>query len=147
MTSQSNFKAIPPIRTNTANSQHSQSSGQTLISPPTSPVSPTSRTASPTEQTFFGTISARVRGRSRSRSRDASRKRSESPYSKTHAAPPQHVRHASNTSASSTQQRPRLQNPDRSGSDPWRGRHSNEWLFNGFSVTEATKNMLQRRKS
>jgi hypothetical protein len=27
------------------------------------------------------------------------------------------------------------------------GRHSNEWLFNGFSVTEAAKGLLKRRDS
>jgi hypothetical protein len=73
-----------PIRTNTVDSQKSQSSsGQ--ISPPYSPASPNSRLAtSPTEESFFGAITARIRGRSRSRSRGATPdKRTKSPMSST----------------------------------------------------------------
>jgi hypothetical protein len=148
MASQSNFNAIPPIRTNTIGSQTSQSSGQ--MSPPFSPTSPTSRGSSPTEQNFFAAISARVRGRSRSRSREASRKRSKSPMMaspprqipSTQAAQPQQPRHIS---IANPAQRPRLQTADRSGSDPWRGRHSNEWLFGGWSATDTAKDLLKRK--
>lgn len=143
----------PPIRTNTVDSQKSQSSGQ--ASPPYSPTSPASRTtASPTEESFFGAISARIRGRSRSRSRGAtSRKRSKSPM-----MPPEHARHASTTSPTSSA-RPaavpiqgginethRRNTSDSNRSDPWRGRHSNDWLFNGISVTATAKDFIQRRK-
>jgi hypothetical protein len=98
-----------------------------------------------------------VRGRSRSRSRDASRNRSKSPM----ASPPrqistqpqqtqqsQHSRHVSITTPAQPV-RPSLQMADRrttSGSDPWRGRHSNEWLFGGWSATETAKDLLHRRK-
>jgi predicted metal-binding protein len=35
-----------------------------------------------------------------------------------------------------------------SSSDMWRGRHSNSWLFNDFSVTEHAKDLLHMgRKS
>ncbi|KAF2821861.1 hypothetical protein CC86DRAFT_373621 [Ophiobolus disseminans] len=147
MASQHNFQAMPPIRTNTVGSLNSQSSGN--MSPPTSPTSPASR-ASPTEQSFFGAISARVRGRSRSRSRDASRKRSKSPMM---ASPPRQI-----TQPAQAQQpqrvsvaqpaRPSLQMSDRrstGGSDPWRGRHSNDWLFNGWSATDTMKDMVKRK--
>jgi hypothetical protein len=140
MASQSNFQPMQPVRTNTVGSQNSQSSDQM------SPTSPTSRAASD----FFGAITARVRGRSRSRSRDTSRQRSKSPMVSPprHMAQPQHARHSSTTSPT-TPTRPSLQAVDRrstGGSDPWRGRHSNEWLFGGWSATETAKDFLQRRK-
>ncbi|CAA9959147.1 hypothetical protein PTMSG1_02670 [Pyrenophora teres f. maculata] len=64
----------PPIRTNTASSQTTQSSKSSTsqLSPPHSPASATSTSrsvSSPTEASFFGAITARIRGRSRSRSR------------------------------------------------------------------------------
>jgi hypothetical protein len=147
-----------PIRTNTVDSQKSQSSsGQ--ISPPYSPASPNSRLAtSPTEESFFGAITARIRGRSRSRSRGATPdKRTKSPM----AMPPVRPSHARHTSAASSSSparplatplqggRPSIQDTGRrntSGSDPWRGRHSNDWLFNGYSVTASAKEFIQRRK-
>ncbi|KNG46445.1 hypothetical protein DDE82_007934 [Stemphylium lycopersici] len=148
----------PPVRTNTLDSQKSQSSsGQ--ISPPCSPASQHSRAAtSPAEESFFGAISARIRGRSRSRSRSAaSRKRSKSPM----VMPPEQTPHSQHTPIASptTPTRPSaaplqggipsVQNAGRrstSGSDPWRGRHSNDWLFNGYSVTASAKELIQRRK-
>ncbi|KAI4635615.1 uncharacterized protein J4E88_005083 [Alternaria novae-zelandiae] len=149
----------PPIRTNTVDSQKSRSSsGQT--SPPYSPSSPTARaTASPTEASFFGAISARIRGRSRSRSRGAtSRKRSKSPMVMPPEQAPYSQRHASATSPISPTRptagpvqgdRPSIQAAGRrstSGSDPWKGRHSNDWLFNGYSLTASAKELVQRRK-
>jgi hypothetical protein len=149
----------PPIRTNTVGSQKSQSSsGQT--SPPYSPSSPGARTtASPTEESFFGAISARIRGRSRSRSRGAtSRKRSKSPMVMPPEQAPYSQRHPSTTSPISPSRptaepvqggRPSIQNTGRrstSGSDPWKGRHSNDWLFNGYSLTASAKELVQRRK-
>ncbi|ENI04561.1 hypothetical protein COCC4DRAFT_40679 [Bipolaris maydis ATCC 48331] len=145
-----------PIRTNTVDSQKSQSSSSGQISPPYSPASPTSRMAtSPTEESFFGAITARIRGRSRSRSRGApSDKRPKSPP----MAMPSHSRHASTASSTTSPSpaatsgqstRPTIQDTGRrttSGSDPWRGRHSNDWLFNGYSVTASAKDFLQRRK-
>jgi len=152
MASQSNFTAMPPIRTNTVGSQDSQSSGQ--MSPPYSPTSPTSPAsrASPTEQSFFGAISARVRGRSRSRSREASRKRSKSPMM---ASPPRHIAQAAPSQQAQhisivQPKRPSLQTADRrstGGSDPWRGRHSNEWLFGGWSATGTAKEFMKRKSS
>ncbi|OAL43816.1 hypothetical protein IQ07DRAFT_592883 [Pyrenochaeta sp. DS3sAY3a] len=149
----SSFQPVPPIRTNTVDSQKSHSSGQ--LSPPLSPSSPTSRgpAGSPTEESFFGAITSRIRGRSRSRSRDASR-RSKSPM----AMPPQHVQPRQVSFTSPTRpapapvqaSRPSLNETGRRGttsSDPWRGRHSNDWLFNGYSVTATAKDLLQRRKS
>jgi hypothetical protein len=150
MTSDPNFRPMQPIRTDTVGSQNSQTS-----SPPMSPASQTSQ-SSRAASDFFGAISARVRGRSRSRSREASGNRSSSPMVSpprsipaTHAqaAQPQHTRQASIPSPT-TPVRPSLQAGDRrstSGSDPWRGRHSNEWLFGGFSVTETAKGLVQRR--
>ncbi|CAO2652109.1 Nn.00g003920.m01.CDS01 [Neocucurbitaria sp. VM-36] len=137
-----NFQPVPPIRTNTVDSQKSQSSGN--MSPPASPASPTSRD-------FFGAITQRIRGRSRSRSRDAPR-RPKSPM----AMPPAQVQQASPARPSAIpvqSARPSVQDAGRrstsstSGSDPWRGRHSNDWLFNGYSVTATAKDLLQRRKS
>jgi hypothetical protein len=148
-----------PIRTNTVDSQKSQSSsGQT--SPPYSPASPTARTtASPTEESFFGAISARIRGRSRSRSRGAtSRKRSKSPMVMPPDQAPYSPGRASTISPNSSTRpaavplqsgRPGIQDAGRrstSGSDPWKGRHSNDWLFNGYSLTASAKGLVQRRK-
>ncbi|USP77782.1 hypothetical protein yc1106_05056 [Curvularia clavata] len=147
-----------PTRTNTVDSQKSQSSsGQ--MSPPCSPGSPNSRIAtSPTEESFFGAITARIRGRSRSRSRAAtSDKRTKSPMAMPPVQSPQ-SQHASGASSTSPARplatplqssRPSVQSPGRrntSGSDPWRGRHSNDWLFNGYSVTATAKEFIQRRK-
>ncbi|KAI0577895.1 hypothetical protein TUN199_02417 [Pyrenophora tritici-repentis] len=74
MTSSHNQPMPPPIRTNTASSQTTQSSKSSTsqLSPPHSPASATSTSrsvSSPTEASFFGAITARIRGRSRSRSR------------------------------------------------------------------------------
>jgi hypothetical protein len=143
-----------PIRTNTVDSQLSQSSGQ--VSPPFSPVSLTSSGAtSPASESFFGAITSRIRGRSRSRSRGAvSRQRSKSPV----IMPPEQAPPSRNVSLSSPVRpsaapvqsgRQSLQDAGRrstSGSDPWRGRHSNDWLFNGYSVTASAKEFIQRRK-
>jgi hypothetical protein len=141
----------PPIRTNTVDSQKSQSSGQT--SPAYSPASATSRTAaSPTEESFFGAISARIRHRSRSRSRGAtSRKRSKSPMVMPPIAPQsQHTSIVSPMSPTRPAAMPvqSIQDVGRrstSGSDPWRGRHSNDWLFNGYSMTASAKDLIRRK--
>ncbi|KAF5848107.1 hypothetical protein GGP41_005524 [Bipolaris sorokiniana] len=149
-----------PIRTNTVDSQKSRSSSSGQISPPYSPASPTSRMAtSPTEESFFGAITARICGRSRSRSRGApSDKRPRSPPMAMPPVQPPHLRHASTASSTISPGpvatpghsiRPTIQDVGRrttSGSDPWRGRHSNDWLFNGYSVTASAKDFLQRRK-
>ncbi|KAF2015586.1 hypothetical protein BU24DRAFT_180939 [Aaosphaeria arxii CBS 175.79] len=167
----SHFQPPPPIRTSTSGSQKSLGSGpQSPASDMASPtVFNRSHAASPTEESFFGAIAGRMRrGRSRSRSRGASaRNRSKSPMmlppenfppSTTTALPSspispttstQQRRHASSASQSSAIEvkptRPNLEAVGRrstSGSDPWRGRHSNDWLFNGFSVTETAKDIL-----
>ncbi|KAL5118740.1 hypothetical protein ACEQ8H_003417 [Pleosporales sp. CAS-2024a] len=145
MTSGSNFQPAAPVRTNTADS-HSSSE----MSAPTSPASPAS-TTSRAASDFFAAMTARVRGRSRSRSRGASRKRSKSPV----VLPPSHMaqtaqprQHASATWPPAPT-RPSLGSNNRrstSGSDMWRGRHSNEWLFGGWSATETAKDLLNRRK-
>jgi hypothetical protein len=146
MSHQSNFQPKQPVRTDTVDSQNSLSSGQ--LSPPMSPTSPTSPSRATSD--FFGAITARVRGRSRSRE---AAKRSKSPmvspprqisHANTSSAQPQHTRQTSTTSAPT---RPALQPNRRStgGSDAWRGRHSNEWLFGGWSATETAKDLLNRR--
>ncbi|KAF1835649.1 hypothetical protein BDW02DRAFT_279877 [Decorospora gaudefroyi] len=136
----------PPIRTNTVSSQKSHSSTDPtspLYSPSTSPTS--NHTSSPTESSFFGAISARIRDRSRSRSR----KRSKSP---TMDMSPEHqAQQAARPPLQQTNHRHSLQDVGRrstSGSecDPWRGRHSNDWLFNGYSVTASAKELIHRRK-
>ncbi|KAL6711532.1 hypothetical protein ACN47E_004466 [Coniothyrium glycines] len=138
-----------PIRTNTANSTTSQSSGQ--LSPPCSPASSTSPSA--VSESFFGALTSRIRGRSRSHSRGAvSRKRSKSPMvlPQSQAPPSRNIQFASPTRPSAAPvQTPGIQDVGRrstSGSDPWRGRHSNDWLFNGYSVTASAKEFIQKRK-
>ncbi|KAH7115807.1 hypothetical protein B0J11DRAFT_110604 [Dendryphion nanum] len=163
---QSYFQRPPPIRTSTVDSQ---SSG--AMSPSSETLSPTSTSGqargamSATEESFFGAIAERMRrSRSRSRSRNGvSRNRSKSPM----VMPPEHLPLAPPTQPTRVPQtpqptrlastsrldavpaakpsRPSLQGPSRrstSGSDMWRGRHSNEWLFNGFSVTETAKDIF-----
>ncbi|KAA8625000.1 hypothetical protein PtrSN002B_004754 [Pyrenophora tritici-repentis] len=66
MTSSHNQPMPPPIRTNTASSQTTQSSKSSTsqLSPPHSPASATSTSrsvSSPTEASFFGAITARIR--------------------------------------------------------------------------------------
>ncbi|KAF1957869.1 hypothetical protein CC80DRAFT_35179 [Byssothecium circinans] len=173
------FQPPPPIRTATGGSQKSQSSGTgspDMLSP-TSTFSRSSRSpTSPTEESFFGAITSRIRGRSHSRARAAaaSRKRSKSPLvmppehfppTSTNASPtsqtyvpssrPKQSRHVSTPSqgsigsTSSKVTRPSLQSTSRrstNSSDMWRGRHSNSWLFNDFSVTEQAKDLLTRRR-
>ncbi|KAF2646328.1 hypothetical protein P280DRAFT_464581 [Massarina eburnea CBS 473.64] len=72
------FRLPPPIRTATSGSQTSQSSGTAspdMLSP-TSTLSRSSRSPTfPTEESFFGAITSRIRGRQVSRSREAVRKR------------------------------------------------------------------------
>lgn len=146
---QASFQPTLPHRTSTVDSQKStESTGQ---------MSPTSAPTSPTSRAFFGAITERLRERSRSRSRaDASRKRGKSPM----VLPPQniptrpqqgrHVSQPTTTQASTKAQRPSLQESSRTStgtSDPWRGRHSNDWLFNGFSFRDTAKGALERRKS
>ncbi|KAF9696780.1 hypothetical protein EKO04_005343 [Ascochyta lentis] len=146
------FQPTPPVRSSTVDSQKSiDSSGQ---------MSPTSAPASPTSRAFFGAITERLRERSRSRSRaDPSRKRAKSPMvmppEQLPVAQPQPARQASQlaaTQAPAKSTRPALQQDGRrstsssSSSDPWRGRHSNDWLFNGFSVRDTAKGYLERRK-
>ncbi|KAF2727448.1 hypothetical protein EJ04DRAFT_517259 [Polyplosphaeria fusca] len=72
--------------------------------------------------------------------------------SSTSASRPRQPRHSSSASQSSVSsttkpQRPSMQGPSRqstssSSSDMWRGRHSNSWLFNDFSVTDTAKDIL-----
>ena len=147
---QRSFQPTPPVRTSTVDSQKStESSGQ---------MSPTSAPTSPASRAFFGAITERLRERSRSRSRaDASRERAKSPIvlppEQLPAARPQQARHASqptSTQGHAKAPRPSLHENGRtstSGSDPWRGRHSNDWLFNGFSFRDTARGALERRKS
>ncbi|KAF2660312.1 hypothetical protein K491DRAFT_589380 [Lophiostoma macrostomum CBS 122681] len=167
----SHFEPTAPSRSSTGDSHQSMSSGAaTPGSDSLSPTSTFSRRGqsakSPIEESFLGAIASRMRGRSRSRSRNGkSRDRSRSPMllppeqfpstptpRRTHATQtpqqPRHASHASQSSVSSTATkatRPSLQGPTRrstSGSDMWRGRHSNTWLFNDFSVTDTAKDIF-----
>ncbi|KAF2205942.1 hypothetical protein GQ43DRAFT_467647 [Delitschia confertaspora ATCC 74209] len=124
---------------------------------------------SPVEESFFGAIASKMRrGRSRSRPRTrGSRDRSKSPmmlppehlpsssssaqaasptYMASRPQQPRHVSSASQSSVMSTgsqPSRPSLQGSSRQSSDMWRGRHSNDWLFNGYSVTGHAKEILK----
>ncbi|KAF1931597.1 uncharacterized protein M421DRAFT_417361 [Didymella exigua CBS 183.55] len=144
---QRSFQPSPPVRTSTVDSQKSvDSSGQ---------MSPTSAPNLPTSRAFFGAITERLSERSRSRSRaDASRKRSKSPM----ILPPeqlptgrsQQARHISQPTPNQPPakvSRPSLQENGRTstgGSDPWRGRHSNDWLFNGFSFRDTAREAFRK---
>ncbi|OCK85251.1 hypothetical protein K432DRAFT_287223 [Lepidopterella palustris CBS 459.81] len=122
---------------------------------------------SPTEASFFDAIASKVRiGRPRSRSRKGvPRNRSKSPLppdqfpsstaerSRTSAPSsprPEQTRHysnASHTSAESNSDQTKRPGPspvrrNTASSDPWRGRHSNSWLFNDFSVTDHAKDLF-----
>jgi len=120
---------------------------------------------SPTDSSFFEALASKVRrGRSRSRSRKGvPRHRSKSPLPPeqlpvsssefSQMSPPsspraqQQSRHFSDASRSSTnssndlpkQPPPGPVRRNTASSDPWRGRHSNSWLFNDFSVTDHVK--------
>ena len=150
---QTSFQPTPPVRTPTVDSQKSvDSTGQ---------MSPTSAPTLPTSRAFFGAITERLRERSRSRSRaDASRKRAKSPMvlppEQIPSTRPQQARHVSQPTtieASAKAVRPDLQQAGRrstsssTSTDAWRGRHSNDWLFNGFSVRETARGVFERRKS
>lgn len=163
----SHFQPPPPIRTATSSSQKSASSGAAspeMLSPTSTYARGPRSPVSPTEESFFNTITSRIAGRSRSRNRaSTSHKRSKSPMvlppeqlpAATSAQPsspaayqhPQKSRHKSTASQSSTTatpktSRPSMSTPRRSSSDMWHGRHSNSWLFNDFSVTEHAKDLL-----
>ncbi|OSS49462.1 hypothetical protein B5807_05335 [Epicoccum nigrum] len=117
---QENFKSTPPIRTSTFGSQNSVESNE--------PLSPTSTSSSPTPRAFLGIITERLRERSQTRNGSQS----------------------TPTQASVKAQRPRLQQNQRTstgGSDLWRGRHSNDWLFNGFSFRDTARGALERRRT
>ena len=175
MPSHSHAQPPPPIRTSTVDSQKSHGAmSPGMLSPTATFTREARRATSPTEASFFGAITTRMRrGRSRSASRaDISRKRSKSPMilppehfpSTSSAQPtsptsptfasssiPQQTRHASTGSQSSMASppvkptRPSLQGPIRRESDHWRGRHSNSWLFNDFSVTDTAKDIFRRK--
>lgn len=130
--------------------------------------------ASPTETKFFDAIVSRVRAHSRSRTRSRngrhSRSRSRSPML---SAPPEQLSSSPSKRSSTTQgagvQKPQLQSrhgstgsqgsipavsrpgyaegqfPRRTSSDMWRGRHSNEWLFGGWSVRETARDIVRRK--
>lgn len=147
---QTSFKPTPPIRTSTVDSQKSTESADQLT--------PTFTPHSPTTRTLFGAITERLRERSRSRSRvDAARKRANSPtilppeqFSSTQSQQARHISQPAMSEASARAQRPSLQENGRistGGSDPWRGRHSNDWLFGGFSFRDTARGALERRKS
>ena len=129
--------------------------------------------ASPVEESFFGAIASSLRrARSRSRNRSGVRvSRSKSPMqlppnnlpstassaqplSPTHnSSRQQRPRHASHQSQSSitsvppSSPRPTTTRRTTAGSDPWRGRHSNEWLFNGLSITDKVHGLVSKRNS
>ncbi|KZM21934.1 uncharacterized protein EKO05_0000379 [Ascochyta rabiei] len=146
------FQPTQPVRTSTIDSQKSINSSCQM--------SPTSAPTSPASRAFFGAITERLRERSRSRTHaDASRKRAKSPMAmppeQLPVAQPQPARQVSQVAAAQAPAkatRPALQHDGRrstsssSSSDPWRGRHSNEWLFNGFSVRDTAKGYFERRK-
>jgi hypothetical protein len=100
------------------------------------------------KQSFFQGIEARVRAQSRTRSRSA-RSPMEIPL---HRGLLPLVEMGS-ASLSRDGVPNRIQPPrvllyeahESAGSDPLRGRHSNEWLFGGWSATEPTRNLLKRR--
>lgn len=138
---QESFKPTPPIRTSTFDSQNSVDSNELL--------SPTSTSSTPSPRAFLGVIAERLRERSRSRSRG-----DWSPM----LPPPQQLsatqtRDGSQPAplqASVKAQRPSLQENQRTstgGSDPWRGRHSNDWLFNGFSFRDTARGAFERRRT
>jgi hypothetical protein len=130
-----------------------------------------SPSSSPIEASFFESIASKVkRGRSRGRSLSRSRQgvprnRSKSPLPPDQLSSAAHTsislprpaqrRHFSTTSQDSTRssdehaKRPGPSPVRRhtANSDPWRGRHSNSWLFNDFSVTDHAKDLFHFGKS
>lgn len=114
---------------------------------------PIPRSAPSAEHNFFGAIKEKIRDRSRSRSgQRESRSRSRSPMpptrlgssSSSSASPTrdQQLRHVSSASTtdsmSPTPLSQKRQSTDSSYSYYY-GRHSNQWLFGGFSVRESFK--------
>ncbi|KAF1988930.1 hypothetical protein K402DRAFT_452659 [Aulographum hederae CBS 113979] len=117
---------------------------------------------SPTERSFFAALNQKLLPKSRSRSRSRSRapilstSRSASPIAETPLASP--------TMAADTQTRHSSlpeSNPMEGGRDARKrtstnmsefdrmsyGRHSNDWLFNGLSVRESVRGLLDRKSS
>jgi hypothetical protein len=134
---QESFKPTPPIRTSTFDSQKSVESIE--------PLSPTSTSSSPSPRAFLGVITERLRERSRSRSRVMLL-----PPQQLSATQPQTRDGSQPTQASVKAQRPSLQENRRTstgGSNPWRGRHSNDWLFNGFSFRDTARGAFERRRT
>ncbi|KAK7726723.1 hypothetical protein SLS57_003284 [Botryosphaeria dothidea] len=144
-----------------AHRTYTQSSTSTRASEPMSPDAtsqtfcfdkPAPRSTPSAEQNFFGAIKEKIRDRSRSRSR-ASRSRSRSPMppsristsSSTSASPTrgQQLRHVNSSSTTSSTMSPTPVANKRQSTDSsysyYYGRHSNQWLFGGFSVRESVK--------
>ncbi|KAF4542699.1 uncharacterized protein LTHEOB_7429 [Lasiodiplodia theobromae] len=106
---------------------------------------PIPRSVPSAEQNFFGAIKEKIRERSRSRSRD-SRSRSPMPPTHLHSSPSaspvrsQEVRRVNSSSTTSSTLSPaptKRQSTD--SSHFYYGRHTNQWLFGGFSVRETVK--------
>ncbi|KAJ9645847.1 hypothetical protein H2201_008204 [Coniosporium apollinis] len=158
------------------------SDSSTLAETPSAPTSPdmaattapssyfaARRTSSPAEQSFFGVIADKVRGRSRSRSRSRIRRdRSRSPlpptqidatdsastlvangYTHEQSGPsvrPQQ-RQTPGSSQSSLSQRQTSFGSRTESERYYYGRHSNDWLFGGISVTATVKGLVSKKES
>ncbi|EON64551.1 hypothetical protein W97_03784 [Coniosporium apollinis CBS 100218] len=154
------------------------SESSTLAETPSAPTSPdvaaaptsyfaTRRVSSPTEQSFFGAIAEKVRGRSRSRSRSRIRRdRSRSPLPPTQidatdsastlvangyvheqsAATRQQQRQASGSNQPGLSQRQTSFGSRTESERYYYGRHSNDWLFGGISVTATVKGLVSKKE-
>lgn len=112
---------------------------------------------SPAERGFFGALTQKVRDRSRSRSRNrVHRSRSQSPVpAPTNTSPIQppprpnaSTRVFSDPGQPAAPSAPQLTSRRRQGSGDFQhyGRHSNQWLFNDFSVRETAKELFGQKR-
>ncbi|EKG15063.1 hypothetical protein MPH_07746 [Macrophomina phaseolina MS6] len=159
-TSTNNTNAYPPANMAHRTLTQSTTSTQASLEPASPDASsqtfcfnkPAPRSTPSAEHNFFGAIKEKIRERSRSRSR-ASRSRERSPMppsrvstsssTSTSPSPSQQLRHVNSSSTtSSTLSRTPAANKRQSTDSSYSyyyGRHSNQWLFGGFSVRETVK--------
>lgn len=157
--------AIQPVTTSSASPIQSSVAARAATMSPTSNAQSnysiqrrhTQPAVSPTERSFFGALTQKVRDRSRSRSRNrVHRSRSQSPVpapaNTSPAQPPPRPNAGARIFSDPGQPaaplaaQPTSRKRLGSGGFQYYGRHGNQWLFNDFSVRETAKELFGQKR-